>query len=143
MSPVRLSPVCVVLLLATACGSSATGYTSAPVSAATTAAPVVTGQRINDGGTLDATNLTTVKMQTKNFLFSPSAIHGRPGQKLTLVITNASPTPHNFTLKAQQVNTDLATGATQTVHITLPASGVLVFTCEYHAHSGMAGTVGS
>ena len=147
MTSVRMLPVYALLLLAAACGSGSapTGPTAAgattPAGAASTEASSP-AQQVNDGGKRDATGLTSVAVAASNFVFSPSVIVARPGQVLKLVVHNGSSTPHNISQADQHVNTDLAPGTTSTVTLTVPASGRLVFTCEYHAGAGMAGTVG-
>jgi plastocyanin len=85
--------------------------------------------------------MASFDMATRNYVFVPSVLHGTPGQRLTIHLTNSSGTAHNFTLKDQKVNTDIASGVSKTVTITFPASGQLVFTCEYHAARGMAGAL--
>lgn len=145
MTRAHLRPLLAVLLLATACGG---GTSSAARNApAPTATPGPTedssGQKVNDGGTKDATGLTSVDVSAKNFVFTPAIIIAKPGQVLKLVVHNTSTTLHNVSQPSQHVNSDLAPGATSTVTLTVPASGRLVFTCKYHASRGMAGTVGS
>jgi plastocyanin len=129
--PSRVLTGALLLLLATACG----GSSKAP-------AKNSADQTINDGGTVDATGKTTVALTASDFRFSPSTINGTPGQVLQLVVHNTSQTEHNISQSAQHVNTDLDAGDTKTVTLTLPASGRLVFFCEYHASSGMAGSIG-
>jgi plastocyanin len=129
--PCRAAAGALVLLLAAACGggSDSTEKTG-------------TDQKINDGGAADASARDSVAVTAENFRFSPSAITGKPGQVLKLVVRNASGTKHNITQEAQGVDEDLDAGATKTVTLTVPASGRLVFVCEYHASSGMAGSIG-
>jgi plastocyanin len=132
MTPRSSAAVCgaVLLLLATACGGS-----SAPKK--------TSGLTINDGGTFDATGKASVDVTATNFMFSPSTIIATPGQVLKLVVHNGtSGTPHNISQSAQGVNQDLDPGSTHTVTLTVPASGRLVFFCEYHHASGMNGTIG-
>jgi plastocyanin len=125
-----------LVLLASACGG---GSSSNDAHAS---APTAPGQqRINDGGTFDARGHSTVDVTATNFRFSPSTILGTPGEKLTLVVRNTSQTPHNIV--APGVDQDLAPGSVQRVTLTVPANGELVFVCEYHKASGMAGQVGT
>jgi plastocyanin len=119
----------VVLLLAGACSSSSTPKKTSSLT-------------INNGGTFDATGKTSVDVTATNFVFSPSTIIATPGQLLKLVVHNTSGTPHNISQTAQGVNQDLDPGSTHTVTVTVPASGRLVFFCEYHHASGMNGTIG-
>lgn len=124
-----------LVLLASACGG---GYSSSS-SKAHASSPEQ--QRINDGGTFDARGHSTVAVTATNFRFEPSTIVGTPGEKLTLVVRNTSGTPHNVT--GSGVDEDLAPGSVQRVTFTVPASGELVFVCEYHKASGMAGQIGT
>jgi plastocyanin len=82
-----------------------------------------------------------VNVAMTNYTFSPAVLNGAPGQKLTIHLTNSSGTEHNFTLADQKVNKDVKTGGGADVIVTVPASGQLVFVCEYHASKGMKGTV--
>jgi plastocyanin len=127
-----LSLALVALAVTSGCGGS-------EYSTAKSAAP----QRVNDGGTFDATHHARVALTASDFRFSPSTIDGTPGEVLTLVVSNGSGTKHNVTQKAQGVDVDLADGSTRTFTLTVPASGRLVFVCEYHASRGMAGSVGT
>ena len=122
-----------IVLLAAACsGSSHHNKTSS----------LGSNQSINDGGTQNAVGKTSVEVTATNFKFSPSTIVATPGQVLKLIVHNTSSTPHNITQSTQNVNTDLDPGSTKTVMLTVPASGELVFWCEYHHASGMAGQIG-
>jgi plastocyanin len=120
----------VTALLSAACGSSSGGSAgSAP------------GGGQPAGGAGDVTGRSSLDMVTTNFAFSPAVLNGMPGQKLTIHLTNSSGTAHNFTLADQKINTDLPTGKSADVTVTFPATGQLVFTCEYHASKGMKGTL--
>ncbi|MCU1589974.1 MAG: hypothetical protein JWP11_1230 [Frankiales bacterium] len=118
----------VAAALSAACGSSSGGGGS-----------VANGGGSSSSG--DVAGMSTTDMTTSNFSFSPAVLHGTPGQRLTIHLSNASGTAHNFTLEDQKINTDLPSGKTADVSITFPASGQLVFTCEYHAGKGMKGTL--
>ncbi len=130
MSPARPVLALAVALLATACATKNTP-------AATLANPPSGG----GGMSTDVTGQMKVDIQADNFSFSPASLIGSPGQRITLVVHNASGTLHNVTVKEQKVNSDVANGKTTLVAVTFPASGQLVFTCEYHAARGMAGTL--
>jgi plastocyanin len=131
-----------------ACGSGSSGggagaAAGGPPAAASSAPPVLTvdGQKINNRGQAEVTGRSTVEMTAENFAFRPSVLHGEPGQKITIHLRNVTATPHNVTLAAQKINDDLAPDKAMTLTVTLPASGTLVFTCEYHAKAGMAGAL--
>ena len=82
-----------------------------------------------------------VDVATNNYAFSPAELHGTPGQKMTIHLTNASGTEHNFTLEDQDIDQDIESGDDADVTVTFPASGQLVFVCEYHESKGMKGTL--
>ncbi len=141
--PARTAMTATALLVLSACGSSPTTHAAtstlspgAPAASASTAA-----QPVNASGTKDVSALAAVDLQAVNFAFSPSTLIGRPGQHVVLKVHNGTTTPHNITVKADQVNSDLAAGHTVSVSVTFPMSGQLTFTCEYHAARGMAGVL--
>ena len=95
----------------------------------------------SSGGSVSSGSTGTVEMAMNNYSFSPAVLNGTPGEKQTIHLTNSSGTEHNFTLEDQKINKDVESGKTADVSITFPASGQLVFTCEYHASKGMKGTL--
>ena len=97
----------------------------------------IAGVKANDRGTKVVSGLTTTTVETDNYYFSPSVLTGKPGQKLTIELKNASGTEHNFTQGSTRK--DVEGGQTVTVQVTFPASGVISFFCEYHRDMGMAG----
>jgi plastocyanin len=123
-----------------ACGGSSSGGTaSIAPQTAQAAKDTVAGLSANDHGTKDVSGMSSVDINADNYYFEPSVLHGSAGQKLTLIITNESATGHNFTVKSQNVDSDIDGNKKVTVHVTLPASGVVSFYCEYHKSLGMAG----
>lgn len=134
------------------CGSGSSGGSVAATGSQPSSAPAgasggsgssttdtVAGLTVNDHGTMDVSGMSTVTITASNYYFDPSVLKGSPGQKLSLVIKNSSSTQHNFSVKTQNINKDLDSGASVTTHVTFPASGVLSFFCEYHKSMGMAG----
>jgi plastocyanin len=110
----------VVALMSAACSASSGGVTA------------------SGGGTAGG---GAVNVAMNDFTFSPAVLNGAPGQKLTIHLANSSGTEHNFTLADQKVNKDVKTGEGADVVVTVPASGQLVFVCEYHASKGMKGAI--
>jgi plastocyanin len=99
----------------------------------------VAGVTANVHGAEDATDVKSLEVQAEDFYFEPSIINGRPGQHLTLHITNEGNTEHNFTVQSQQINSDIAQGKAVTVRVVLPKTGIISFFCKYHESRGMAG----
>ena len=92
-----------------------------------------------DHGTRDVSSLRTVKMEADDYYFGPTFLRGKPGQRVTLRIENESGTLHNITIADQKVDRDILPKKTVDVDVTIPASGVLVFSCKFHGPLGMNG----
>jgi plastocyanin len=144
MRPVRTAASFAALVLAlAACGSGSSagpntvGAPPAPSSAAKMS--TIAGRPANNHGTADVAGKSSVLIRAENFFFAPSVLKGSPGQKLTVHVVNATGTAHTFTVDAQHVNRDLDGHASIDATVTMPASGVLSFWCEYHKNLGMAG----
>lgn len=138
MALVMAAPALAAALAAAGCGGSSKSPSA--TAAATTAAAGGATSATASGGTSVA-GKTTFAINLRDDAFVPSALTGTPGQKLTLTLKNVGRHDHNFSLTAQNVNTDVPVGATKTVTITLPAAGTLGFYCEYHRAIGMTGTL--
>lgn len=153
----------VVALVTAACSSGSSGGSSSYGSSAPSTAALsggsgsggssstmtIDGIAANAHGSKDVSGASTVSIGADtdsgvNY-FSPTVLTGKPGQSVTVKLTNESSTvPHNFSVDGQDVNVDLDPGATQTVTVAFPQSGSVTFFCEYHKASGMLGelTVG-
>ena len=143
--------VAVLMAALTACSGGSSSNTAAPPpastptsSAATTnASPSATAAGLpsfNNHGSKTVSG-STVTLEADNFYFEPSVIQGKPGQKITVTVKNSGSTEHNFTVKAQNVNVDIASHTSKTATITIPMSGFVSFWCEYHQGKGMAGVL--
>jgi plastocyanin len=76
--------------------------------------------------------------------FAPTILEGSPNQRITLRISNTTPSSHNFTLEAEHINAALSAGATVDITVQFPTSGALVFYCRLHSdeqHGGGLYTV--
>lgn len=93
----------------------------------------------NDHGTGDARGKAEFEVEADNFYFEPTFIRGDAGKELTLKVTNESKTKHNLSVAGSAVDTDIDAEGTATVKVTVPADGVVLFFCKYHAGSGMNG----
>ncbi len=123
-----IRPLIAVLLL---------GVAFAPAAAASQ----VNGTTINDHGTQNVSNATSVAMTMGNGYFSPSTLQGRPGQTLTIDLTNGSSVSHTFTIASQNVDTTVAPGQKASVTVKFPTSGSTVFICRFHTSMGMNGAL--
>ncbi|MBV9293875.1 MAG: cupredoxin domain-containing protein [Frankiales bacterium] len=99
----------------------------------------IAGLTANDHGSKDVSAGGTVALEVDNYYFSPTLLTGKPGEKVTVHITNDTGTAHNFTIESQHINKDIAPKTDATLTVTFPQSGVLSFFCEYHRTRGMAG----
>lgn len=91
---------------------------------------------------LDATSKRSINIVASSgrgltFFFSPTVISGSPGQVIHVRVRNDDPmkVEHNFTLESQGISFDLAFGESHAVNITLPTSGIAIFSCSFHVHS--------
>ena len=143
-----VTPAALALLVVAGCGgggghkatSSPSTSESSPEAAGGSSS--IGGVTFNNHGSKNVAGMSSVEVEANSFYFEPSVLIGTPGQKITVMVKNAtSSTPHNFTLETQHINKDLDPNSTASVQVTFPASGVLAFWCEYHKSSGMAGGV--
>lgn len=131
------------LVLLAACGTSSkntsTGTTSAGGAAG---APVALSGTVNDRGTTDLSSqgaTPQLAMELNDDFFSPTFVQAEPGATVALHLTNKGATVHTFTLDDKSIDQTLQPGATATVEVTVPASGSLRFSCDFHGAMGMQG----
>jgi plastocyanin len=125
-------------------GGSSGGGAPSSSAASTTAAPATTtiaGVAASDHGALDVRGMAAAQVELDDMYFKPTVLHGSPGQRIRLKLSNEGSLDHNFSLTAQRINTDVAAGAKATVTVTFPRTGTLLFYCEYHRDRGMAGAL--
>ena len=127
----------------TAAAVSALSPSASPAAAASPSAgggPLQLGSlTYNDRGTTPVLGQADLDLEVDDYSFNPTFLRGGPGQNLRLRIANKGEEEHNFSLSAQQVDKDIAPGATADVAVMFPPSGVLRFFCKYHASLGMNG----
>ena len=111
-------------------------YGGAPPATTTSAA----GGGAAAGG-MDVSGMTSVDVVMQDDVFAPSVLRGTPGQAITIDLDNTGAREHNFSLGAQDVDTDVEPGEKATVEVTFPESGTLEFVCEYHEAAGMTGSL--
>ena len=97
----------------------------------------------NDHGTKDASGMSELELELDDegtvFYFEPTVITGTPGQSLTLELKNEGSALHNFSLTEQSIDTDVQSGGTGSVTVTIPQTGFVEFFCKYHKALGMVG----
>jgi plastocyanin len=83
--------------------------------------------------------MSAVTVEMNDYYFSPTVIEATPGQKLRLKLVNHGTMEHNFTIASQAISRDVPPQKTASIQVTLPSSGLIAFSCEYHKMLGMAG----
>jgi YVTN family beta-propeller protein len=109
--------------------------------AAAGAAPTPAASAATTQASADARGQSELAVRLDDYTFSPAVVRGEPGQRLTLVLTNAAHDLHNFSIPGQGIDQDVAPGGTVRVSVTLPQSGTVAFSCKLHASLGMQGTL--
>jgi plastocyanin len=120
------------VLVAAACGGDNKSSSSAPVS--------ISG-KVNNHGTKDVKDGDSLEMEADDFYFGPTFIKGPAGAKVTLELHNEGKAKHTFTIDDQKIDQQLDPDAKADVSVTLPASGVLVYYCQFHQNQGMQGAL--
>jgi len=80
-----------------------------------------------------------LKLEAGDFYFDPTYVKVRPGSTVKVIVRNRGKTTHTFTAPAAHMEMTLRPGTTRHVRVRLPADGVLVFGCRFHADRGMRG----
>jgi YVTN family beta-propeller protein len=99
----------------------------------------VGGVTYADHGTKDVRNRSKLELEADDYYFSPTFLRGTPGQKLTLLVENEANTLHNLSIPALGIDKDIPPKGKVQVDVTVPATGVLVFSCKFHGPLGMNG----
>ena len=74
-----------------------------------------------------------------DFFFKPTVLRGRPGQRLTVTLSNQGNSLHDFSIPAQHIDANVEAGTPVTVTVTFPQKGALTFECRYHLLQNMRG----
>ncbi|MBI2777508.1 MAG: cupredoxin domain-containing protein [Chloroflexi bacterium] len=121
-----------ILLVAAACGGSASPTPGQTVNLGTASAPAATGQ--------------VVPITVKDFTLEPLTLTVK-GSRFSLAVTNAGPTVHNVTIRdgsgtVVQASKDLREGQSEVVSVNLP-NGTYVLFCSLPGHEslGIKGTL--
>jgi YVTN family beta-propeller protein len=100
---------------------------------------VLGGVSYANHGTKDVRNLSRLELEADDYYFSPTFLHGKPGQKLTLLVESEASTLHNITIASLGIDKDIPPRGKVQFEVTFPASGVLSFSCKFHRSLGMNG----
>ena len=97
------------------------------------------GQRAVDGGRADVSGATTTVVELVEYAFRPTVLTGRPGQRLTITLSNQGNALHDFRLGDQHLDVNVEPATPVTVTVTFPATGAVTFECRYHLLQRMRG----
>ncbi len=97
------------------------------------------------GGTAGAAakpSPTKIKVDARNFAFSPKKLKVKAGQKVTIVL-HSTDSQHDFTLEDGDTVVDVAGDKTKSGSFTLAKRGKYEFYCSIpgHRQAGMEGTI--
>ena len=139
---------CVALVVA-GCGSDGGAYGGNTTSTSTTTvasdaavAPVDLSGKVNDKGSKDISGdgaTAEVDIEVDDNYFKPTFVEAAPGATVTVHLANEGGTTHTFTLDDASVDQTLEPGDDATVTVTVPESGSLRFSCNFHGAMGMQG----
>ena len=128
-------------LVATACSKSSgtSGGSPSPSGSESSKQITIGSDTANDHGSKDVTGAASADVEMDNFYFEPTVLTGTAGQKITINLSNHGNATHNFSITDQSIDTDVQPGASGTVTVTFPQSGILEFFCKFHKALGMVG----
>ena len=139
------APAMALVLALGGCGGDDDGSAGGGGGGAYGGGPAATTTSASGGGAaaggMDVSGMTMVDVAMKDDVFAPSVLRGTPGQAITIDLDNTGSQEHNFSIEAQDVDTDVEPGEKATVKVTFPQSGTLEFVCEYHKSQGMTGSL--
>lgn len=125
-------------------GGNGNSSTASTTTAATgvSAAPVDLSGKVNDKGTKDISGdgtTASVDIEVDDNYFKPTFVQAAPGATVTVHLANEGGATHTFTLDDASVDQTLQPGDDATVTVTVPTSGSLRFSCNFHGAMGMQG----
>ncbi|HXL41440.1 MAG TPA: cupredoxin domain-containing protein [Actinomycetota bacterium] len=97
------------------------------------------GQRASAHGEADVAGVSTTVIEMDEFFFRPTVLHGTPGQRLTVTLSNQGNSLHDFRIAAEHIDANVEAGTPVTVTVTFPEKGALTFECRYHLLQKMRG----
>jgi plastocyanin len=106
-----------------------------------TEAPVELEGNLNNNGTEDIGDATTVVIDAGDFFFEPTFVKAAPGADVQVTIDNVGDVTHTFTIDDQDVDVEVEPGDSAEVAVTLPEGAALRFYCSFHGSRGMQGAL--
>jgi plastocyanin len=97
------------------------------------------GTSATERGRADVGGRVSEVLELGEYYFAPTVLEGRPGQRLTLTLSNQGRELHNFRVPGQHVDVDVEAGTPATATVTFPPSGAVTFECRYHLLQDMRG----
>lgn len=97
------------------------------------------GQRASSHGETNIAGVTSTVIELGDYFFKPTALHGAPGQRLTVTLTNQGDALHDFRFASQHIDVNVDVGTPVTVTVTFPEQGAVTFECRYHLLQNMRG----
>lgn|ERR671923_65593 len=135
------------LALMSACGGDSGGGGSNGGKSSGGGTITLEGTPANNHGTKQVT-ADSVEVELGDYYFEPTILVGKPGAKVKLELVNNGELEHNINADVAQVGAAVpldqdirSGGGKETVEVTFPDSGQLVFFCKYHEGDGMVGAL--
>ncbi|MEA2588297.1 MAG: hypothetical protein QOH66_1224 [Actinomycetota bacterium] len=97
------------------------------------------GQQASTRGEADVAGVSATVIELGDFFFKPTVLRGRPGQRLTVTLSNQGNSLHDFSIPAQHIDANVDAGTPVTVTVTFPQKGAVTFECRYHLLQNMRG----
>jgi plastocyanin len=97
------------------------------------------GQRASAHGEADVAGVSSTVVEMDDFFFRPTVLHGTPGQRLTVTLSNQGNSLHDFRIAAEHIDAGVEAGTPVTVTVTFPDKGAVTFECRYHLLQNMRG----
>jgi uncharacterized cupredoxin-like copper-binding protein len=102
----------------------------------------LTGVGAGSGTAFAATKAGTIKVDARNFAFSPKNFKVKAGKKITIAL-HSKDSVHDFTIQGGDTVVEVGGGKTKTGTFKLAKPGKYIFYCSIPGHraAGMQGTI--
>lgn len=94
---------------------------------------------VDDHGTADLGDATTLTLELDDQYFEPTFVRAPGGVTVTITLDNRGDVSHTFTVDELGIDEQVAPGDAATVDVMLPDAGQLAFYCRLHVAAGMQG----